>query len=53
MLVHIDKHREEALRKGDVGRQVVEERFMEARVLGRLRDLYRAALQHARGLAPQ
>lgn len=53
MLVHIDKHREEALRKGDVGRQVVEERFMEARVLGRLRDLYRAALQHARGPAPQ
>lgn len=44
MLVYVDAHRDEARRKAENARRVVQERFTEAKVLGRLRDLYRAAL---------
>jgi glycosyltransferase involved in cell wall biosynthesis len=49
MLVHIDTHREEAQRKAQNARSVVEERFTEARVLGQLRKLYLSTLNGARG----
>ena len=45
MLIHIDQRRGEAQRKADIARSTVQERFMEATVLGRLRDLYRSVLR--------
>lgn len=50
MLVHIDTHRIEAQRKADTARSIVQERFMEAHVLGQLRELYLSALSCAHGL---
>jgi glycosyltransferase involved in cell wall biosynthesis len=46
-LLHIDAHRGEAERKGDIARSTVQERFMEARVLGQLREHYLGALRRA------
>jgi glycosyltransferase involved in cell wall biosynthesis len=48
-LCHIDKHREEARQKASNARFAVEARFLETRVLGQLRELYRRALHHASG----
>jgi glycosyltransferase involved in cell wall biosynthesis len=45
MLVHINSYRDEARTKGDNARVMVEKSFMEMQVLGRLRGLYRGALQ--------
>jgi glycosyltransferase involved in cell wall biosynthesis len=47
MLVHIDLHRAEAQHKADKARITVQERFMEAQVLGQLDALYRRALRLA------
>jgi len=46
-LVHIDKHREEARRKASNARSAVQERYMEAHVLGELGELYRRTLRRA------
>jgi glycosyltransferase involved in cell wall biosynthesis len=46
-LLHIDAHRNEARRKGDNARLTVQDRFMESRVLGQLREHYRGALRRA------
>jgi glycosyltransferase involved in cell wall biosynthesis len=46
-LFHIDAHRDEAQRKGDIARSMVQERFMESRVLGQLRQHYLGALRRA------
>jgi glycosyltransferase involved in cell wall biosynthesis len=46
-LVHIDAFRDEAERKGDNARSTVQERFMESRVLGQLREHYLGALRRA------
>ncbi|HET9390711.1 MAG TPA: glycosyltransferase family 4 protein [Steroidobacteraceae bacterium] len=46
-LLHIDRHRDEARRKSCSARAAVQRRFMEARVLGDLRDLYRRTLHPA------
>ena len=43
-LVHIDTHRDEAQRKADNARSTVQERFLETRVLGQLREVYRRVL---------
>ena len=47
MLLHIDRHREEARLKAANARLAVQSHFMEAQVLGRLRDLYRSTLRRA------
>jgi glycosyltransferase involved in cell wall biosynthesis len=46
-LCHIDNHREEARRKASNARSAVEARFLETRVLGQLRELYRRSLRRA------
>jgi glycosyltransferase involved in cell wall biosynthesis len=46
-LVRIDAHREEAQRKANRARAIVEERFTEAKVLGWLREIYLSALGRA------
>ena len=48
-LCHIDKHREEARQKAGNARFAVEARFLETRVLGQLRELYRRTLHRASG----
>jgi glycosyltransferase involved in cell wall biosynthesis len=48
-LAHIDSHREEAQRRAQNARTVVQERFTEAQVLGELRNVYLSALSRARG----
>lgn len=47
ILVHIDTHRDEAQRKADNARSTVQERFMEAHVLGQLREIYHSVLRQA------
>jgi glycosyltransferase involved in cell wall biosynthesis len=47
VLVHIDTHRDEARRKAEAARSTVQERFLEAHVLGRLHEIYRSVLRHA------
>ena len=49
-LVHVDSHRDEARHKGDNARSTVQERFTEANVLGKLRELYRRALRRKKGV---
>jgi glycosyltransferase involved in cell wall biosynthesis len=46
-LVHIDNNRDEARRKASNARSVVQERYMEAHVLGQLAALYRLTLRRA------
>lgn len=49
MLAYIDQHRDEARRRAQNARAVVQERFTEEKVLGRLRELYKAALSRESG----
>jgi glycosyltransferase involved in cell wall biosynthesis len=46
-LVHINNNREEARRKASNARSAVQERYMEAHVLGELAELYRRTLRRA------
>jgi glycosyltransferase involved in cell wall biosynthesis len=49
MLLYIDVHRDEARRRAESARAVVQERFTEAKVLGQLREVYRATLSRQPG----
>ncbi len=49
LLIYIDLHRDEARRRAQNARAVVQERFTEAKVLGRLRELYLAVLSRQSG----
>jgi glycosyltransferase involved in cell wall biosynthesis len=49
LLIDIDLHRDEARRRAQNARAVVQERFTEAKVLGRLRELYLAVLSRQSG----